>query len=430
MNRLRCALQFFTLFVAIPFSLAQTQGVLAPQGGAPTPELQGARQLAATGQYPAAIAAYQKFLSGHPQNETAQIELAEAYRRVHNYDEAQKVLQLARKQHPRSLHVLKTLGNLDLEAESYDAAIEVFRAALALAPRDAPARTYLGTAYQGKNDNESALAEFNRVLSEDPKNQLARYLRAQLLSDSGENAKALSDAEAVVTGRPEYLPGRVLLAKILIREKQCQPAIDTLQTFHAAKRLDAQGLFVLANAYDCGGQPEQAKTVRDEFAAASQADHQRAENETQSKHLVEQANQLAQQNKFAEALDLAQQALEKNPENAFAYSQRAKILFSRRDFPGARAEIQQALKLQPFQPDFLYVSGMIALREGKTDEALDSFTKITQINAKEADAFYQIGLIHLQQGDRAAAVAALRAATTLEPQDQDYRQALAAASKP
>jgi superkiller protein 3 len=170
--------------------------------------------------------------------------------------------------------------------------------------------------------------------------------------------------------------------------------------------------------------------VRGEFTAASQADRKRAEDETQSKPLVEQANELARQNKFPDALELLKQALEKNPKNGFAYSQKAKIYFSMRQPDEAREAIQQALALQPFQPDFLYVLGVIAAQQGKRDEALAAFEKATQIDPKEVDAFFEIGKIRLQKGDREGARAAFRKASELDPSDVDYKRAFAGTSAP
>ena len=57
------------------------------------------------------------------------------------------------------------------------------------------------------------------------------------------------------------------------------------------------------------------------------------------------------------------QALEKNPENAFAYSQQAKIYFSMKQPQQARAAITKALQLQPYQPDFLSQACLSAIGE-------------------------------------------------------------------
>jgi tetratricopeptide (TPR) repeat protein len=425
MRKLTRAAIFLLCIAIAPF-----QGVAQTRHTGAGASLESAQALYAAGKFPEAIAVYLDYLAAHPGSEAAGLGLAECYRRVYNVDEARAALLLARKQHPKSVRVLKVLGNLEIEAQSYDAAIEALKAAVALAPDDLEARNFLGSAFQGKNELDSGLSEFNRVIAKDPGNQLAHYFRAQIYADTGKNDKAEADAEFVYSHRPNYLPGIVLLAKILVRQKQCARAVEILSPAHKAKQLDAQALFVLANGYDCAAQPEKAKAVRDEFAEAAQASHQHDENEVQSKHLVEQSNDFARQNKFPEAIELLLQALEKNPQNAFAYSQKAKILFSQRDMAGAREAIQQALALQAFQPDFLYVSGMIFEREGKPGDALEAFTKITRINPKEADAYFEIGQIRMQQGDRAAALNAFRKAATLEPDDADYRRAVEAASAP
>jgi tetratricopeptide (TPR) repeat protein len=380
------------------------------------------------GRFPEAIEMYRRAMTLAPRNELAEIGLSNAYRGVHNYEEARSILQTARREHPKSVAVLSALGSLEMEAESFDAAIEALRAAVVIAPDEVRLRNLLGSAYLSKGDSKTALVEFEKVLAREPENQLAHFSRAQIFADTDQNEKALADAEKVVAAKPDYLPGRALLAKILVRLKQCERAAEILRPAMNPPALDTPSLFLLANAYECAGKREFAAHAREEFAAASQADRKHAEDETQSKHLVEQANELARQNKFSDALELLQQALGKNPQNGFAYSQQAKIYFSMRDAQKASQAIGKALAIQPFQPDFLYVAGVIAVSEGKTDEALAAFEKVTQANPKEADAYYEIGKIRLQQGDRGKALAAFRKASELDPGDADYKRAVAETS--
>lgn len=400
-------------------------------------EIAAARGLLVSGNYPAAIAAFQSILSRHPANEAAAIGLADAYRSVHNFEEARNVLTSARRLHPGDAAILKALGSLEIEAQSWDAAIGALRSAVALAPRDREARNFLASALQGKGDLTGAVEQLDRVLTEDPQDSLARFMRAQCEADLNQNAKALADAEAVLHERASYLPARALLAKVLVRERQCARAVEVLRPGqHASGEsggntppdLDTQALFLLANAYECAGEAQNAALVREDFARASNADRKRSEDETQSKHLVEQAGALAQQNRFREALALLDDAIQKNPRNAFAFSQRAKIFFSTRDFDRAREAIAQALAIQPYQPDFLYVKGVIAENDGNTAEALAAFEDVTRVNPKEADAFFEIGKIHMQQGDRNAARAAFEEAAKLDPQDPEYRRAAESAA--
>jgi len=425
---------FANLALACLFYSAQQAGSAAQKQRKPSATdnnsqslLESAHILMQSGHYAEAIGTYRKVLLRAPREKSVEIRLSDAYRAVHNYEEARNILQTARRENPRSVAVLSALGSLEIEAESFDAAIEVLRAAVTLEPENVKLRNLLGSAHLSKGDSAAALVEFEEVLARDPENQLAHFSRAQIFADMDQNEKALADAEKVLAAKPDYLPGRALLAKILVRLKQCERAAEVLRPAMNAPNLDTPSLFLLANAYECAGKRELAAHAREEFAAASQADRKRAEDEAQSKHLVEQANELARQNKFSDALELLQQALGKNPQNGFAYSQQAKIYFSMRDAQKASEAIGNALAIQPFQPDFLYVAGVIAAQAGKQEEALAAFEKVTQVNPKEADAYFEIGKIRLQQGDRVAALVAFRQAVALDPNDPEYLRALMAA---
>jgi tetratricopeptide (TPR) repeat protein len=380
---------------------------------------------------PEAIEAFQRALALRPANETIELALAETYRQVHNDDEARKILRSARQQHPQSVAVLRVIGNLEMDAQGYDAAIEAFQSALKAAPTNKTIQNLLAAAYLKKGDTESALRELDSVLGQDANDGLALFLRAGIYADAGENEKARSDAEKVVAARPDYLPGRILDAKILLRLKECQRAAEILRPLAGpAIALDGDGLFLLASAYECAGEKELAERARSEFEAASRAEHERSENHVQSLHLVEQANALAMQNKLNDAQELLQEALEKNPDNGFAYSQQAKIYFSLRQNSQARAAIEKALQLQPYQPDFLYVRGVIEEREGNLDAAMEALRSVTLVNPREADAYFEMGKIWLLKKERAQALNAFKKAVELEPDDDDYREAMRAASEP
>jgi Flp pilus assembly protein TadD len=164
------------------------------------------------------------------------------------------------------------------------------------------------------------------------------------------------------------------------------------------------------------------------FEAASQSDRSARENEAQSKHLVQQANDAALKNDRAGALDLLQQALAKNPKDGTAYSLLAKIYYSSGQIDRASDAITKALEVQPNHPDVLYVQGKILQRQGKQDEALAAFVHTTLVNPKEADAFFEMGAIYQQRNDRVRAMAAYKRAVDLSPDDPDYRRALASVS--
>ncbi|HEY2108946.1 MAG TPA: tetratricopeptide repeat protein [Candidatus Acidoferrales bacterium] len=410
---------------------------LAPKDASLRVEL--AVVLTKAGRLPDSIATFQDALRLAPHNLAAELGLAQAYRAVHNNEEARRILNLAIREHPKSAEPLAALGDFEIQQQTYDVAIGHLKASLALTPANAEARNLLAGAYKAKGDLVSALAELQKVLARDSKNVLAYFLRAEIYSDRNQDELALPDARKVVEFQPEKARGRVLLAKILVRTpqgspkeevaKRCSEAVATLEPVEAAQSgaatKDSEPYFLLARAYRCAGQLEQAEKADAEFEAASQKERGAKENETQAAHLVKQADEAALKNDLPGALDLLQQALAKDPSSGAAYSMLAKLYYSMGEIDKASDAIAKALELGPHQPDFLYVRGKIEEKQGKLDAALASFRETTLINPQESDAYFEIGVIYQQRKDLPRAMAAYKKAVEISPQDPDYRRALA-----
>ncbi len=392
-----------------------------------------------TGQLAAAISSYQAALKLSPRNVSAEVGLAQAYRRAHNYDQARSILNRAIREHPKDPRPLAVFGDFDIEMQTYDAAIGHLRAALALAPSNVETRNRLAVAYSSKGDIANALVEIRKVLARDPANALAYYTRAQIYSDSNQDEPARRDAEKVVELQPQNPRGRALLGEILLRmppgasasdvTRQCTRAVGVLEPLFSVQSNDSKTLYLLARAYRCAGQTDQAQKTLQEFEAASQNDRATKENQTQAKHLVEQSDALAIKNDFQGALDLLQQALAKDPTYGVAYSQLAKLYYSAGDIEKASGAIEQALSRNPYQPEFLYVQGKILEKQGKPDDALAAFQRATLIDPKESDAYFEMGTIYQQRNERARALAAYKKALDLSPNDPDYQRALDAFSR-
>jgi len=156
------------------------------------------------------------------------------------------------------------------------------------------------------------------------KTQKALAMRARCVRKAG------IFAGACVAGK--ILCGRSNVARAeLLRPQRIRLPLDTQFVVSLGERL-----------HECAGQTELAAKSARRVAAASQADRKRAEGRDASKHLVEQANELARQNKFPDALALLNQALEKNPKNGFAYTQKAKSISSMRRPDQARQALSSA----------------------------------------------------------------------------------------
>jgi tetratricopeptide (TPR) repeat protein len=434
----------FLVAALAPFFLPAGSQLFA-QGQRPATQVesligQGRAEMAAR-KFPDAIASYQEALRLAPHNVKAEIGLAQAYRGVHNFDETKRILEQARREHPKNAALLVVFGDLDIELQTYDAAITHLNAALALDPADLDARNRLAVAYKAKGDATNALAQVAKILARDPKNALAHYTRAEIYSDHNQDSLALSDAQKVVELQSENPRGRVLLAKILVRapaaaagdeaKQRCAKAVDALeplvrpQSQQQSQPPDSETLFLLSRAYRCAGEDDKAQETLVAFEKSSQNDRSTNENKTQAKHLVQQADELAMKNDFAGSLALLNQAIAMDPTYAATYSQLAKLYYSAGDIEKASDAIAQALAREPYHPEYLYVQGKILEKQSRLDDALAAFQKTTLVNPKESDAYFEMGAIYQQRGDRPNALAAYKKAVELSPDDPDYKRALA-----
>jgi tetratricopeptide (TPR) repeat protein len=403
-----------------------------------------ARAAAGAGQFADAIAEYHEALRLAPRNLDAEIGLAQAYRGVRNFDAAKQMLEQARREHPKSAAPLAILGDMDLELQTYDAAIAHLSAALALEPANVDARNRLAVAYKAKGgvaDKANALEQIAKVLARDPQNVLALYTRAEIYADQNRDALALPDAEKVVDLQPQNSRGRALLAKILVRapagaepqeiQQRCGRAVLALEPVvnvagvAASAAADSETLFLLSRAYRCAGQDEKAAATLEQFEKSSQNDRTSKENQTQAKHLVQQADELAMKNDFAGSLALLQQAIAMDATYPAAYSQLAKLYYSAGDIAKASEAIGQALQRAPYHPEYLYVQGKIFERQEKMDDALVAFQRTVLVNPKESDAYFEMGAIYQQRGEPVKARAAYAKAVEISPDDPEYRRALA-----
>jgi tetratricopeptide (TPR) repeat protein len=327
--------------------------------------------------------------------------------------------------------------------QTYDAAIAHLTAALALSPGNLDARNRLAVAYKAKGDaadKTNALEQIAKVLARDPRNALALYTRVEIYADQNRDDVALLDAQKVVELQPQNPRGRALLGKILVRapagaapkviKQRCGRAVLALEPLTSAAAdgaasPDSETLFLLSRAYRCAGQADRAASTLEEFEKSSQNDRTTKENQTQAKHLVQQADELAMKNDFAGSLAVLQQAIALDATYPAAYSQLAKLYYSAGEIAKASDAIAQALSRAPYHPEYLYVQGKIFEKQGKLDDALGTFQRTVLVNPKESDAYFEMGTIYLQRGEQGKSRAAFEKAVEISPGDPDYRRALA-----
>ncbi|HEU4871235.1 MAG TPA: FG-GAP-like repeat-containing protein [Pyrinomonadaceae bacterium] len=124
---------------------------------------------------------------------------------------------------------------------------------------------------------------------------------------------------------------------------------------------------------------------------------------------------LLEQFKAKEAADAFRRALQLDPSLALARINLGIALFNMPDVPAAQKELQAAIAAAPNAPQPHYVLGLAAKSQNKADEAIASFQKVLQIDAKDVGANVNLGQLYAQQRKYAEAIAVLRTAVAMEP---------------
>ena len=375
-----------------------------------------------SGQFPAAVEAYQKILKAEPHNESAALGLAAAYYGLYNYHQTRRVLRQAAAAHPNSAAPLVELAKLDIHLLHYDDAIAELKRTIRRNPSSAAAHEQLGVAYQSKGDEDAALLHFNRALQLAPNSASVHYFRGSLYANRNDDTRAYQNAKAAFRLEPN-MQTRELLGKTAIRVNKCDEAVEVLASFARSQDTPPEDLYVLSRAYKCAGQSSRAQEMQEQYEKRSQQVQDAKTHKMNADHLAEKAAEAARQNQLTPALDQLQQALAEDPDNGPSLALLAKIDFSRGNPAKAQEEIDRALQGDPYNPDYLYVRGKV-LESTDPRAALKMFRETVLVNPRESDAYYEMGELYIKLGEPKRAIEALRKAVQLSPDDPDYRKAL------
>jgi tetratricopeptide (TPR) repeat protein len=143
-----------------------------------------------------------------------------------------------------------------------------------------------------------------------------------------------------------------------------------------------------------------------------------------------EANEM--QGKWDQAEKNYRKILEEKPRYPGIHFRLARLLLSKPN-PGpdfqdeAKKELQQELAIDPGNAGADYVLGELARETQDLPEAIQRFTKATQLNPAFADAYLGLGMSLLAQKSYADAVAPLQSAVKLQPENPTAHYGLATA---
>jgi tetratricopeptide (TPR) repeat protein len=383
--------------------------------------------------YILAISDISDILAKDPNNLAALVQRANIYVAKQDYDSAKKDLAAAQSIDPNSAAVLEVEAQLAEADGNHDAEIAADSRIIALAGEKGKALARRAEAYRRANRFAEALADSAEAIKLGDKDTELHLTRANTFMIQGNRDGVAAEAEAMIRDDPRSTYALVAAGKSYAAIHEQQKAMDALTRALAIK----PEAFIYMNRAQVRPRSDLAGRMAD-LAQALKLD---ADN---SDALSLKATFLSENGEYAKAADVYEQALKSAPSDSFYLrTKRAAALYKaariadatsafaalekEADSPtkhnslcwekatagvlldSALQDCRNALTIRPGNSAYLDSLGMVLLKLGKIDEALDAYNRAIA-NGSGAASLMGRALIYLRKGNRARAEADAAAA--------------------
>jgi tetratricopeptide (TPR) repeat protein len=264
--------------------------------------------------------------------------------------------------------------------------------------------------------------------------------RVQTLLEAGEAAAALAAYRDYLASRPPSAENRLLLVRLLIQAGEPEEARSELDLLLDRWPRTVEAYLVLAglerDAGDAGGQQaalDQALRLDPENLEALCARGELAAQvgDTTAADFFGRALDLApahapalrglgalrlEQGRFPEAVELLDRALAAEPEEPFAFVDRARARAGLGDLPGALADLDEAIRLEPGHPWTYVDRGRVYLRLRRQEAAHADFSRAIALDPENFLAYALRAGLNDEREHREEARADYEKALALNPQ--------------
>jgi tetratricopeptide (TPR) repeat protein len=380
--------------------------------------------LARRGKPADAIAQFRRAIELAPAEPQSYFRLAVLQAQLKRPHDAQETLAPLLRVRPDYADTYLLLGRLAEEEGDHVRAEQHLRQYVRLQPADLTGRGELGVVLLAQEKYDEAEALLQQVLAQAPDSGIAQYNLGLLCNRRGEHQKAKAHLEAATRLLPENAGAFYQLGTARVRLGELPEAEKALRQAVALAPDDLEALYALGTLLGRMGRTDEGAALLAEHerrSAAALDERQRARRVAAFHNDV---RQLLEQDRLDEADARLGEILQLDPANDLAYYRRGQILFLRRRFEPALASAQAAIERKSFEPAYHFLEALCWERLGQDDKAAASYERVIGL-ADYADAYAALARLELRRGRTEQALARLRRAVELEPDDTELRLALA-----
>lgn len=198
---------------------------------------------------PAAIEDYSGALVLRPDSMLAHLKRGETYRQRGDLDNAARDFREASALDPTATRPLEQLGDTLYQQQRYKAAIDAYEARLRLDDRSGAIRYRIGLTHYRDHKLDAALTALRAAATLDPQSADVHYLAGVCLREKGNPAEALAELQKAVQLSPGSIPAREELADLFGSLNRHAEEIEQLDVLAALdSRLERRVAVGLAHA--------------------------------------------------------------------------------------------------------------------------------------------------------------------------------------
>ena len=326
--------------------------------------------------------AARKIRSSHPADPRYWSALADFYVRTGNWAKAKTELEAVLQRHKEDPSSLHKLIEVHLNLNDRKGAEALNEALLKKNPKDAYAHLLKGRFYLADGDIDKALLQFNETQRYEPDFAALYYWYAQAYLKRRDFGQARQALDTALKYDPDYQTARLELAEIQNR----MGAAD---------------------------------------AAMSNAKRALQTNPADVRAMLSYSQSLISKQRYAEAEKIVKIVVERTPNSAEAHRQFGVLHLIDKNLPAAQTEFKEAWRLQPESKPVLEGLLMGYVAEKQTGVASDFLQREIQTRSNDPLLYHEMAQVYLLLGNHSEAVAALKKALSLDPDDADSALLLA-----
>lgn len=260
--------------------------------------------------------------------------------------------------------------------------------------------------FQQKGDYKAAVIQLKNALQKNPDDPEARYLLGVIYNQTGDAKSAEKELRRAMSLGLE--PAKVLpaLSSALLADNQFQRVLDETKQISGEKE-PVEISISRGNAYLALGKSQEAKESF-ERALKNKPDFPAALIGL-SKHSLTERN-------IDAAMQLAEQAVSKNPQDADAWLFKGDLLRAQGKIEPALAAYEQVLKLQPNNSSAHINKAFLEVSTGKFDAAKASIDAARKETPKSLMVLYTQALLDFRQDKPAVALESLQQVLRIAPE--------------